>query len=644
MKLLTKRLLSAFMALVMVLCLLPAAALADESTTTLDSVWKDRSPHTQLYVLTTKPGQSYPVYGAKYEPNGGVLYGRTDLGGFLPDGSYGNLNTQEASNESIIGHYYGTNSFSATPLSKFEYNFNPVLADGQHTFLLYLNFDNEGADCPRVVAGEYDASLQQLFQYLNTFTCPVFVRIGGECNVWTTATTPQDFISAYQHIAQIARAAAPNVALVFSPNFSSAHRVDMDTFYPGDQYVDWVGVSLYYNPSAGQGEKQDEFLGRGEIFADPMLNIQQVVNLAGLHNKPVIVTEGGTANKLNGQDYTDFAAVRMQKAMAFLPMVYPRVKAIVNSDYNPSAPDTTLLNLTFYDNPTITSAVRNAVSGAGNYRSDYNGAGLYLTPLSDSPNLADTPDGDIHFTAYTYSPTKLTATFTVDGQTVGTSSDYPYTCDVSRSVLASGTHTVAVSFSNGQSVSYTVAGAGGSGTPSTPSDPSSDTPSKWAEEEVGKAVSLGLVPESLQSKYTANINRGEFAALAVTLYETVTGKEITDRKTFPDTSDENAQKLGSLGVVQGDQYGNYNPAGIIDRQQAAVFLARLAEVAGKPMTAKPLTFADSSTIKDWAAKEVSLAYGSGVMEGDGNNFNPTQQYTREQSILTMYRLYTYFNG
>lgn len=37
------------------------------------------------------------------------------------------------------------------------------------------------------------------------------------------------------------------MALVFSPIFNAGFKKDLDEFYPGDDYVDWLGVSLYFN-------------------------------------------------------------------------------------------------------------------------------------------------------------------------------------------------------------------------------------------------------------------------------------------------------------------------------------------------------------------------------------------------------------
>ena len=625
-----RRILSLALGVALLLPALMLPAGANESTTTIKSAYKTLDPLTQIYVQTEKPTSDYPYYGAKHEPQGGVLYGRTAAAGDLPGGGYGLLNGTVNADESIISHYYSVEeSAGEYSLQYWSYLYGKALADGEHAFLVYLNFDQEGNTCPLVTQGQYDAGLIETFQYLNTLTCPVFMRIGGEVNVWTTAAQPADFIQAYTHIGALARTYAPNVALVFSPNYSSAYRVDMDSYYPGDQWVDWIGTSLYYNPSRGNSDEM--FRGEGPIYGDPMLNVQQTVNLGALHNKPIILTEGGAANITNGQDTSAFAAERMSKAYACLPMVYPSIKAIVVSDYNP--PENCLYQ--HYQNETIMTAVRRAVADAGVYRSSFEGAApAYLSPVQDRMDLSDLTSGDLTFCAYTYSQQPQLATWKVDGVVVGTSSTYPYKVTVPRSMFSGGgMYTISVEFANGQQLSHPFI-----------LNPGPEQPTLWARPEVERAISLGLVPEDLQSSYTNACNRGEFAALAVRTYETIRG-EITGRKYFADTSDINVQKIASIGVVEGMGDSRYEPGRNLTREQASKVLAKMAEVMEKPMPSKALDFADTAQISNWAVEYVQQSYGSGLMKGGTDNtFMPGSNYTREQSIVTMLRLYDYLAG
>ena len=180
----------------------------------------------------------------------------------------------------------------------------------------------------------------------------------------------------------------------------------------------------------------------------------------------------------------------------------------------------------------------------------------------------------------------------------------------------------------------------GGGTQPTDPEPSADQPSSWAQAQVNEAISAGLVPDALQSSYTTPATRSEFCALAAELYETVLDTEITERATFTDTTDVNVEKMAGLGVVNGVGNGQFNPSGQITRQEAAALLSRLAQVMGHPLSGQTPDYADAAEISAWAAEAVGQMQAAGIMNGiEGNRFAPRDPYTREQSIMTVLRLY-----
>ena len=165
-------------------------------------------------------------------------------------------------------------------------------------------------------------------------------------------------------------------------------------------------------------------------------------------------------------------------------------------------------------------------------------------------------------------------------------------------------------------------------------------PSAWAVEQVNAAIGAGLVPEALQAKYTTATTRAEFCALAVALYETATGNEITGRVQFSDTEDVNVEKMASLEVVNGVGDNMFAPSDKLTREQAATMLSRLAKAIGKPLTEQAATFVDIADISTWASAAVGQMQATGIMNGVGDNtFAPKTDYTREQSIITMMRLF-----
>ena len=174
--------------------------------------------------------------------------------------------------------------------------------------------------------------------------------------------------------------------------------------------------------------------------------------------------------------------------------------------------------------------------------------------------------------------------------------------------------------------------------------PNLTTASNWAHGGINQAFTLGLIPQALQNNYTANATRAEFSALAVALYETLTGRTITGRMQFNDTNDINVQKMGYLGIVTGVGGGNFAPENGITREQAAVMITRLANAIGQPFPIVAPTFADNAQLSSWAEEAVGQVQAAGIMGGVGNNqFNPSGQFTREQSIITMLRLLEILN-
>lgn len=229
----------------------------------------------------------------------------------------------------------------------------------------------------------------------------------------------------------------------------------------------------------------------------------------------------------------------------------------------------------------------------------------------------------------------ITIGFNEDNQTLGVLSgrngapDTYYIMEVHQ-----GTYT-------GPGVVYDAAtGAIRQGGGTTDPEPSGDQPSSWAAEQVNAAIAAGLVPEALQAGYTSTATRAQFCALAVELYEEVTGETITERAEFTDTTDINVQKMAGIGVINGVSNGQFNPSGQLTREQAATILVRLADAMGHPLPEGTASFADNASIASWALDAVGRAQAGGLMGGIGNNqFSPQGAYTVEQSIMTAFRLY-----
>lgn len=193
--------------------------------------------------------------------------------------------------------------------------------------------------------------------------------------------------------------------------------------------------------------------------------------------------------------------------------------------------------------------------------------------------------------------------------------------------------------------------------------------SDWAKDEVEEAYKSRLIPETIIRKnLTEYIDRAEFAAIAVQLYESVTEEEArASSAPFRDISgnrNENSiKKAYALGFTDGTSASTFEPNANIDREQLATMLARTVKKLMHPEWTladdyKYTTdlddvklFDDDAEISDWAWASVYLMAKLGVVKGiDNTHFAPrnltsrqeAEGYataTREQAILMSLRIY-----
>lgn len=167
-----------------------------------------------------------------------------------------------------------------------------------------------------------------------------------------------------------------------------------------------------------------------------------------------------------------------------------------------------------------------------------------------------------------------------------------------------------------------------------------DNPSDWASGDIETAKQNSLVPEHLQNRYRKNITRESFCEI---IYQLPFVKEKTNNKIdskFSDTDNEIVLKLSDIGIVNGVGNGKFEPDSFLTREQAATILSRIYALYYNNADYDNKLFADDIYISDWAKQAVYTVKKFGIMNGTGdNNFSPKQNYTTEQSIVTILRLY-----
>ena len=149
-----------------------------------------------------------------------------------------------------------------------------------------------------IIDGNFDADLTAWAQTAAHFGTPIISEFGTEVNgdwfPWNGRWNGRQrggarFQTAYRHIIDIMRAnGASNVIWVFHVNNIDGPERGWNRFeryYPGDDYIDWLGVSIY----SAQGPKEDWTVDFTESLPEVMVRFAQMAPAM-----PVIVAEFGT--------------------------------------------------------------------------------------------------------------------------------------------------------------------------------------------------------------------------------------------------------------------------------------------------------------------------------------------------------------
>jgi len=181
---------------------------------------------------------------------------------------------------------------------------------------------NNGVVVPyaSIVAGQFDSYFKSQADYVASTHNLVYIRLMHEMNVrppgspWgpgSRAGNSQEFIRAWRHIVTIfRREGATNARFVWSPNTNCNGACPFTAYFPGDSWVDYVGLDGY-NFAA--------------VHRVPWMSLQQIFQssyniLTRISTRPVMFTETASTD-LDGNK----AAWITQGFLTTIPKLFPRV-------------------------------------------------------------------------------------------------------------------------------------------------------------------------------------------------------------------------------------------------------------------------------------------------------------------------------
>jgi beta-mannanase len=171
-----------------------------------------------------------------------------------------------------------------------------------------------------IASGAQDSYLRESAQIAKKWGSTVMIRFAHEMNgnwyPWgSSRTSPETFIAAWRHVVSIFRSeGATNVKWVWSPNVQEGVKYPISPYFPGDEWVDDIGLDGY-NWGSIPGET---WRSMSEVFAASYAVVTQ------LSTKPVIITE--TSSSETGGEK---AAWIRTGFMTTIPQSFPRVSAVV---------------------------------------------------------------------------------------------------------------------------------------------------------------------------------------------------------------------------------------------------------------------------------------------------------------------------
>ena len=168
--------------------------------------------------------------------------------------------------------------------------------------------------------------------------------------------------------------------------------------------------------------------------------------------------------------------------------------------------------------------------------------------------------------------------------------------------------------------------------------------SEWAWADIDKAKALNIINYGGNYNFPGAITREDFCELIYNYCYNV-AKQVgvaTGANPFTDTTNSNIIRLQKMGIVYGKSETEFAPNDLLTREEAATILNRLINVVHPDLASTELyfEFADSEQISDWSMSAIQRICNMGIMKGVGNNnFAPQDNYTTEQAVVTLVRVY-----
>ncbi|MFD9220022.1 glycoside hydrolase family 26 protein [Streptomyces sp. NPDC060064] len=145
----------------------------------------------------------------------------------------------------------------------------------------------------RIIHGSFDSYIRSWALGIKSLSYPVAIRFAHEMNgYWypwceqSNSNRRGEYVRAWRHVHKIFDAVgARNALWVWSPNVSYTNSTPLTRLYPGDAYVDWVGLSGYYGTVG-----KENYQSFDHLFTPTRTELRRFTR------KPLVITELGATD------------------------------------------------------------------------------------------------------------------------------------------------------------------------------------------------------------------------------------------------------------------------------------------------------------------------------------------------------------
>lgn len=181
--------------------------------------------------------------------------------------------------------------------------------------------------------GMYDDVIRKYGEWVGSTGLPIYLRIGYEFDGPHNELEPEVYKRAYRHVVDLLREqGVQNVAYVWHSYAAKPYKnYSPEEWYPGDDYVDWIGISVF-----------------SQAYEGPDMNeeTQYILSFARAHKKPVMIAEANPVYGIPAKDnsvwnkwfvhFFTFIYRYNIKAVSFINEDWPQLAIPGTSDWKDS--------------------------------------------------------------------------------------------------------------------------------------------------------------------------------------------------------------------------------------------------------------------------------------------------------------------